>query len=85
MDSVQVVTHPTIAASPVFQSAKDTTGVLTLSWNAPLGQTYQLQYSTNRTFRLGEPGTLLTATNSTMDSFRRHDRPERFYRLLLPP
>ena len=86
MDSVQVVTHSTIATPPTFQTAKDTTGVMALSWSAPLGQTYQIQYSTNLdSFGWANLGPLLTATNSTMTASDAMTDQERFYRLLLLP
>jgi hypothetical protein len=86
MDSMQVVTHSTIAAAPAFQSAKYSSDVMTLSWNAPMGQSCQLQYSTNLdSFNWASAGPPITATNSTVTASDASTNRERFYRLLLLP
>ena len=72
----------------VFTAITQTNGTVTLTWKAVVGQTYQVQYSTNPAQAnwniLGKPivapyGTMTTTDSGTADS------PQRFYRVALYP
>jgi hypothetical protein len=70
-------------APPVLQAATITDGVVTLTWSAKAGQTYQVQYKTD----LGQPDwanlIMVTATNSSVGvSDDLKSAPQRFYRTI---
>jgi uncharacterized repeat protein (TIGR03803 family) len=72
---------------PVFRTISPAGGVLTLTWSAIPGKTYQLQYSTNLLTRgWSNLNSTITATNdsvTTSDSIS--PAPRRFYRVQLLP
>ena len=75
-----------VVAPPVFQTVKETGGVLTLTWSATAGQPYQVQYKTN----LSQPNwaslAAVTATNSTATaSDALIPSAQRFYRVTWLP
>ncbi|MGA2177039.1 MAG: choice-of-anchor tandem repeat GloVer-containing protein [Verrucomicrobiota bacterium] len=76
-----------VETPPVFQSAAQAGGALTLTWSASPGQSYQVQSTTN----LASPnwisvGGALTATNSSMSaSYGIGSNSQQFYRILLLP
>jgi uncharacterized repeat protein (TIGR03803 family) len=72
----------------VFKAITLTNGTATLTWSAVVGQTYQLQYSTN----LAQPdwnnlGKLVVAPNGAMTTTDANaaGSPQRFYRVVLFP
>jgi uncharacterized repeat protein (TIGR03803 family) len=72
----------------VFKAITLTNGTATLTWSAVVGQTYQVQYSTNLTQTnwnsLGKPGAASNGTMTTTDSGAASS-PQRFYRVILFP
>jgi hypothetical protein len=81
----QVVLTP-ISVPPVFQSATQAGGTITLSWSALAGRTYQLQYKTNLNQTNWINLTNLTATNSIATASESiASDPQRFYRVVLLP
>jgi len=76
----------TIVAPPVFQAATQRDGMITLTWSATAGETYQVQYKTN----LSQPNwtelVVVTATNSTATaSDALNASTQRFYRTVWVP
>jgi hypothetical protein len=87
MDNVTVVPNTTPGIAPVLQHSTQAGGSITFDWIAQMGETYQVQYSTNLSqtnwINFGAP---LTATSSILtvsDAFTNYY--QRFYRLLLLP
>ena len=72
---------------PVFQATALTNGALTLTWSAAVGQTLQVQYTTDLSqTNWTNLGDQLVCTNCTMtarDSAT--SGPQRFYRVLVMP
>jgi hypothetical protein len=73
----------TYLALPTIQAATTSDGMVTLTWSALAGQTYEVQYKTN----LGQPDwvtlTTITATNSSVGvSDDLKSAPQRFYRAI---
>jgi hypothetical protein len=81
----EVALTPT-SAPPVFQSATQAGGLITLTWSALSGRAYQLQYNTNLNLTNWIDLTNVTATSSTATAsdFTAPD-PQRFYRVVLLP
>jgi hypothetical protein len=83
-EGVPLVVPP---SAPVFESVKESNGLITFTWSASAGRAYQLQYSSDLSptdwLSLGNT---ITATNRTMSSsdILGADR-QRFYRLVLLP
>jgi len=76
-----------VNSPPMFQSATQVGGTITLAWSADPGYSYQLQTSTNlTTAHWADSGPALTATNSTLSASAAIDSSsQRFYRVLLVP
>jgi len=86
MDNVILVTHSASAVAPALQKAAYAAGAITFGWNAPMGQTYQVQYNTNLVSPTwANSGFPLTATNSILTISDTNASQQRYYRLLLLP
>jgi uncharacterized repeat protein (TIGR03803 family) len=76
-----------ILQPPVFQLVSRTNNLLTLTWSASTGQSYQLEYTTNLNqltwSNLGGPITAANATATASDMIG--PDPQRFYRVMLLP
>jgi hypothetical protein len=86
MDNVTVVPHDTPSVAPLVQQLAKAGGMITFDWAAQMGETYQVQYSTN----LSQPswiswGSPITATNSILTVSDTSTNAQRYYRLLLLP
>jgi hypothetical protein len=86
MDNVTAVPHTTPVIAPLVQNLKQAAEGISFDWAAQMGQTYQVQYSTNlletNWISLGSP---LTATGSTLTVSDSQTNQQKFYRLLLLP
>jgi uncharacterized repeat protein (TIGR03803 family) len=76
-----------VETGPVFQSAAQTNGVLTFTWSAAAGQSYQVQTTTNLASAIWTNlGVAFTASNSSMSaSYGLGSPSQQFYRVLLLP
>jgi subtilase family serine protease len=86
LDNVMVVPHTMPAVAPLVQNLTNAGGLVVFNWVAQMGETYQVQYSTDLSqtnwINLGAP---LTATNSILTGSDIPTDQQRFYRLLLLP
>jgi hypothetical protein len=86
MDNVVAVSHAAPAVAPALQHAAQSAGSILFNWVAQLGETYQVQYTTNvaqtNWMNLGSP---LTATGAVMNVSDGLTNRQQFYRLLLMP
>jgi hypothetical protein len=86
MDNVTVVPHATPGVAPLVQHPTQAGGVISFDWVPQMGETYQVQYSTNLSqtnwTSLGAP---LTATSATLTFSDTPTNRQRYYRLLLLP
>jgi uncharacterized repeat protein (TIGR03803 family) len=76
-----------VIVPPLFQSAIQADGMLTLTWSATVGQIYQVQYTTNLNNKSWiDLGTSVTAASSTVSaSDNIVPDSQRFYRIALLP
>jgi uncharacterized repeat protein (TIGR03803 family) len=76
-----------VQAAPVFQSVAQTNGVLTFTWSAAAGQSYQMQTTTNLASAIWtNVGGAFTASNFSMTaSYSLGSPSQQFYRVLLVP
>jgi hypothetical protein len=83
IDGVLTIAAP---APPVFQSATQTSNMITISWSATAGETYQVQYNSSLTAAnwadLGGP---VTATNAVLTASDSLTNGQSYYRVLLTP
>jgi uncharacterized repeat protein (TIGR03803 family) len=71
---------------PITQAVSQSGVTLALTWNAMIGQTYQVQYKTNLNQTAWSDWISLAATNAMMTVFDTTDPdPQRFYRVVLLP
>jgi hypothetical protein len=77
----------TVLSPPVFQSVSQTGGILTLTWSATSGRSYQLQYIPDLTSTNWlNLGAAIAATGSVLTtSDLIGSNSQRFYRVLLLP
>ena len=82
MDNLVVNTHSTPILAPVFQITGHTRGTNVLNWNAQIGQTYQLQFSTNLTnANWKNVGGLITASTAYLSVSNLSTSAQGYYRL----
>jgi uncharacterized repeat protein (TIGR03803 family) len=76
-----------VETPPVFQSAVQAGGAITLTWSAAAGQSYQVQTTTNLDSTIWTNlGGAFTASNSSLSaSYGLGPAPQQFYRILLLP
>jgi len=76
-----------VETPPVFQSVAQTHGVLTFTWSAAAGQSYQVQTTTNLASAIWTNlGGAFTASNSSVSASCNLGSPsQQFYRILLLP
>ena len=86
MDNVIAVTHNAPVVVPLVQNLTQAGGMISFDWAAQMGETYQVQYSTNLSqtnwINLGSP---LTANNYILNVSDTLTNQQRFYRLFLLP
>jgi len=86
MDDVVLAPRSTPSASPTIQAPGLTGGAINLSWTTVIGQSYQLQASSNLVssnwVSIGQP---FTASNSVIATSDLPTNGARFYRLRLLP
>ena len=85
LDDISV--RPIPIAAPIFQKVTLTTGLIQLTWSAPAGLTYQMQYTTDLNpiawNNLGSPITPTNGTVTASDNIVSSAR--RFYRIAVLP
>jgi hypothetical protein len=85
LDDISV--RPIPIAAPIFQKVTLTTGLIQLTWSAPPGLTYQMQYTTDLNpiawNNLGNPITPTNGTVTASDSITASR--QRFYRIVVLP
>jgi hypothetical protein len=85
LDDISV--RPIPIAAPIFQNVTLTTGLIQLTWSAPPGLTYQMQYATDLNpiawNNLGNPITPTNGTVTASDTIT--GSLQRFYRIVVLP
>jgi len=86
MDNMTVSTNVLVSVLPTVQTSAKTGNKILFSWDATVGQTYQVQYKTNLTQtawnNLDGPITATISTIYVQDSITNS---QRFYRIVLMP